>query len=47
MHERGFCHSDLKLENLMLGASYELKITDLGFSSRIGDTLFACKGTAK
>lgn len=32
MHERGFAHMDLKLDNLLLDERLNVKITDFGFT---------------
>lgn len=35
MHQEGIAHRDLKLENVLLDANYELKIADFGLSCGI------------
>jgi serine/threonine protein kinase len=32
MHQKGYAHRDIKLENLLLSEDYTLKIADFGFS---------------
>lgn len=39
LHTRKIAHRDLKLENLMLGHSKNLKVIDFGLSKRYGDCL--------
>ena len=35
MFERGYCHRDIKLENLLISYNLELKIADLGLATEI------------
>ena len=35
IHDAGFAHRDLKPENLLLDEKFNLKITDLGFSTSL------------
>jgi len=34
MHKRGIVHRDLKLQNILISDSFELKIIDFGFAFR-------------
>lgn len=46
MHDSGYCHWDIKLENLLLDSHFNLKLSDFGFSSKKEDhLLFTMKGT--
>eukprot|EP00708_Paratrimastix_pyriformis_P002399 GAFH01001145.1.p2 GENE.GAFH01001145.1~~GAFH01001145.1.p2 ORF type:complete len:455 (-),score=125.62 GAFH01001145.1:539-1702(-) len=38
MHSNNVCHRDLKLENILLDADYNLKVCDLGFSRLLSTT---------
>mmetsp|Transcript_438 Transcript_438/g.465 ORF Transcript_438/g.465 Transcript_438/m.465 type:complete len:85 (+) Transcript_438:236-490(+) len=33
MHDLGYAHRDIKIENLLLGEDFELKLADFGFST--------------
>mgnify|MGYP000844692162 CR=1 FL=1 len=35
MHQKGICHRDIKLENLLLDGHYNLKLSDFGFSANL------------
>ena len=35
MHDNGFVHRDLKLENILIGEGFEIKICDFGFTEKI------------
>ena len=45
LHSQGVCHLDLKLENLLLGADYKLKIADFDLSYISGDSKVLTRGT--
>jgi len=45
MHSQGVAHLDLKLENLMLGSDFQLKIIDFDSSELISDANISSKGT--
>ena len=45
MHSEGVAHLDLKLENLMLGNDFQLKIIDFDNSELISDANISSKGT--
>lgn len=48
LHSEGIAHLDIKLENLLLGEDFSLKIADFGLSDKINDKrlLNSCGGTA-
>ena len=35
LHSRGFCHRDIKLENVLINDSKQIKVTDFGLSKKI------------
>ena len=35
MHDNGFVHRDLKLENILIGEGFEIKICDFGYTEKI------------
>ena len=35
MHENGWVHRDIKLDNILLGSDFELKISDFGFAKKL------------
>ena len=37
MHKNGFCHLDIKLENLLVSEDFGLKLTDFGFATRLDE----------
>jgi len=45
LHENGVYHLDLKLENLLLGKDYEMKIADFDLSYIAGDSKVLTRGT--
>lgn len=45
IHKQGVAHLDLKLENLMIGTDYTLKIIDFDQAQRITDTKLTSGGT--
>ena len=45
LHKQGACHLDLKLENLLIGKDYQLKIADFDMSYIEGDEHILTKGT--
>ena len=46
IHSKQISHMDIKLENLLLGEDFNLKITDFDMSYKEGDFSFRGKGTA-
>jgi len=45
MHGQGVAHLDLKLENLMLGTNFQLKVIDFDQSQMISDEFIESRGT--
>jgi len=45
LHENGMAHLDLKLENLMLGDHFQLKLIDFDLAWKEGDDRVTTKGT--
>lgn len=45
LHEAGFCHSDLKPENIILGPGDDVKVIDFGLAHRVGDPCERVRGT--
>ena len=37
IHQRGYVHCDIKTDNILLSASGQVKICDLGLATRTGD----------
>eukprot|EP01084_Bolivina_argentea_P213630 362756_1 len=37
MHNKGICHRDIKLENMLIGSDGTVKLTDQGFTRNMGD----------
>lgn len=37
LHVNGYCHSDIKLENILLDENFNIKLTDFGYSNSIFD----------
>ena len=35
MHDQGICNRDFKLENMLVGSDFSIKIADFGFASRV------------
>jgi serine/threonine protein kinase len=45
LHSQGITHMDIKLENLLVGEDYSLKIADFDLSHMIGDKQVLARGT--
>lgn len=45
LHKVGYSHLDLKLDNILIGNDFKLKLCDLGFAKKIGKQIFKKYGT--
>ena len=45
LHSQGVCHLDLKLENILVGEGYQLKVADFDLSYKSGDSKILTKGS--
>ena len=45
LHSQGVCHLDLKLENILIGEGYQLKVADFDLSYMSGDSKILTKGS--
>lgn len=45
LHEKNMAHLDLKMDNLLLGSDFRLKITDFDSSYQKGDSICLSRGT--
>jgi len=41
MHENGFAHMDIKIDNLLLGEDYVLKLSDFDWCYKDGDDVMS------
>jgi len=45
IHSKGIAHLDLKLDNLLIGSNYQLKIADFDLSYKVGDKRIVSDGS--